>query len=395
MKKTIAFLLACCMLLFACAKTEAPAPAEQPEAAAPTEEPAAPTQPDDEPIELPEMPADLPEESASKTFLFTDSVGRTVEVPANIERVAISGPLAQIVVFALCPDRLVGIASKWDKSAEQFLATEYYQLPELGQLYGGKGELNLETLLASGAQVVIDVGEPKGSIVEDLDALTEQTGIPFVHVTMTTATMGDAYRKLGELLHMPDEAEALAAYCDETYAKIAGIAGSVEKANLLYITGDKGLNVIAQGSYHAEIIDLLSNNLAVVDSPSSKGTGNEVDMEQIMLWNPDVILFAPDSIYASVGSDPLWQDVAAIQSGTYYEVPMGPYNWMGFPPSVQRLLGMLWMAKLLYPDAADYDLKTEVQTYFRLFYHCELTEAQYDTLVANSIGAQGTLAPAA
>jgi iron complex transport system substrate-binding protein len=338
---------------------------------------------------------DEPAPDAKETFVFTDSVGREAELPVNVTKVAVTGPLAQIAVFALCPDKLVGVAQKWDKTAEKYLAAEFYALPELGQLYGGKGELNLETLLASGAQVVIDVGEPKGSIVEDLDALTEQTGIPFVHVTMTTATMGDAYRKLGELLHMSDEAEALAVYCDETYAKIAGIAGSVEKANLLYITGDQGLNVIAQGSYHAEVIDLLSNNLAVVDSPSSKGTGNEVDMEQIMLWNPDVILFAPDSIYASVGGDPLWQDVAAIQNGTYYEVPMGPYNWMGFPPSVQRILGMLWMAKLLYPDAADYDLYTEVAAYFRLFYHCELTEAQYDTLVANSIGVQGALAPAA
>ncbi len=335
------------------------------------------------------------EAEAPSTRTFTDSVGRTVEVPNEIKKVAVSGPLAQIVVFALCPDRLVGIAQKWDKTAEQYLATEYYQLPELGQLYGGKGEMNLETLLNSGAQVVIDVGEPKGSIREDLDALSEQTGIPFVHITATIGTMGDAYRKLGELMNMPEEAEALAAYCDETYAKITALAGSVEKANLLYITGEKGLNVIAKGSYHAEIIDLLGNNLAVVDSPSSKGTGNEVDMEQIMLWDPDVILFAPGSVYDSVGGDPLWSELNAINNGTYYEVPMGPYNWMGFPPSVQRILGMLWMAKLLYPDTADYDLFTEVRTYFKLFYHCELTEAQYDALVANSIGMQTALAPAA
>ena len=376
MKKNIAVILAALMLLalFGCGGKQEPDE----------------TAPDAQTAEGTNAPAD-----ESATFTFTDSVGRTVELPKNIERVAISGPLAQIVVFALCPDKLVGIASKWDKTAEQFLATEYYQLPELGQLYGGKGELNLETLLNSGAQVVIDVGEPKGSIKEDLDALTEQTGIPFVHITMTTATMGDAYRKLGELLHMPDEAEALAAYCEQAYEKISKIAENVDKVNLLYITGDQGLNVIAQDSYHAEVIDLLSNNLAVVDNPSSKGTGNEVDMEQIMLWNPDVILFAPESCYATVGTDPLWSGITAIRTGEYYEVPMGPYNWMGFPPSVQRVLGMLWMAKLLYPDAADYDLYTEVAAYFRLFYHCELSEDAFNALVANSIGAQKALAPAA
>lgn len=316
---------------------------------------------------------------------FTDSVGRTVELPAEISKIAVSGPLAQIVVFALAPDKLVGIASEWDKTAAQYLDTQYYDLPVLGQLYGGKGELNLETLLASGAQVVIDVGEPKDGIVEDLDALSEQTGLPFVHITATTDTMGDAYRKLGELLGMETEAETLAAYCESVYSRTQDIAQSVDKVNLLYCLGENGQNVIAEGSYHAEIIDLLSNNLAVVDSPSAKGTGNEVDMEQILLWDPDYILFAPDSIYDAVTDDPIWQQVTAIREGHYYEVPFGPYNWMGFPPSVQRLLGMMWMSKLLYDDAVNYDLQSEVTEYFSLFYHCKLTDAQYQELVTNSL----------
>ena len=385
MKRQIAWLLACLMLIGTVGCTAAqPVPAEDP-TAAPTEA----AEPTEAPVGKPAEPEPA-EEPMPETFVFTDSVGREVELPVDIERVA------QIVVFALCPDKLVGIASKWDKTAEQFLDTAYYNLPELGQLYGGKGELNLETLLASGAQVVIDVGEPKDTIVEDLDGLTEQTGIPFVHVTATIATMGDAYRKLGELLHMPEEAETLAAYCDAVYARTLSIAEQAEKVNLLYITGEQGLNVIAKDSYHSEVIDLLGNNLAVVESPSSKGTGNEVDMEQILLWDPDVILFAPGSIYATVGEDGTWQNVTAIRNGAYYEVPMGPYNWMGFPPSVQRILGMLWMVKLLYPEAADYDLYTEVAAYFKLFYHCDLSEDAFNAMVANSIGAQAeALAPAA
>ena len=326
------------------------------------------------------------ENTAPETRVFTDSVGREVTVPAQIDKVALSGPMAQIVLFALCPDKLVGISNAWDESAAQYLDTEYYNLPLLGQLYGGKGELNLETLLESGAQVVIDVGEAKGSIVEDLDALQEQTTIPFVHIDAALATMDETYTLLGDLLGMPDEAKTLADYCRSTYDRALTIADSVEKANLLYITGDAGLNVIARGAYHAEVIDLLSNNLAVVDDPSSKGTGNEVDMEQILNWNPDVILFAPDSVYDTMAGDAAWQGVTAIQNGAYYEVPMGPYNWMGFPPSVQRLLGMLWMAKVLYPEAADYDLYTEAAQYFKLFYHCDLTREQYDALVANSLG---------
>lgn len=321
------------------------------------------------------------------TRVFTDSCGREVTVPADIQKIAVSGPLAQMVVFAIAPDKMVGVANAWDESAKAYFDAKYLELPLLGQLYGGKGELNLETLLAAEPDVVIDVGEPKDSMAEDLDALQEQTGIPFVHIDAYLASMDDTYAMLGDLLAMPNEAQGLADYCRYAYDKVKAIADSVEKVNLLYVTGEEGLNVIARGSYHAEVIDMLCNNLAVVDEPSSKGTGNEVDMEQILNWNPDAVIFAPGSIYSTVADNENWQTIPAIRDGRYYEVPMGPYNWMGFPPSVQRILGMQWMAKVLYPDAADYDMYETTQTYFQLFYHCDLTAEQYAALTAHSLAA--------
>lgn len=321
------------------------------------------------------------------TRVFTDSCGREVTVPADIQKIAVSGPLAQMVVFAIAPDKMVGVANAWDESAKAYFDAKYLELPLLGQLYGGKGELNLETLLAVETDVVIDVGEPKDSMAEDLDALQEQTGIPFVHIDAYLASMDDTYAMLGDLLAMPNEAQGLADYCRYAYDKVKAVADSVEKVNLLYVTGEEGLNVIAKGSYHAEVIDMLCNNLAVVDEPSSKGTGNEVDMEQILNWNPAAVIFAPGSIYSTVADNENWQTIPAIRDGRYYEVPMGPYNWMGFPPSVQRILGMQWMAKVLYPDAADYDMYETTQTYFQLFYHCDLTAEQYAALTAHSLAA--------
>ncbi len=328
-------------------------------------------------------------ETKAATFVFTDSLGRLVTVPTNITKVALSGPLTQIVLFALCPDKLVGLANAWDDSAKEFLDEKYYNLPMLGQLYGGKGTLNLETIAAAGAQVIIDVGEKKDNMAADMDNLQSQLNIPTVHIDAYTKDMGNAYRKLGELLNMKKEAEKLAKYCDDVYADTNDIVNKVgenSKTKLLYITGEKGLNVIARGSYHAEVIDMLAANLAVVDNPSSKGTGNEVDLEQIILWNPDAILFAPESIYSTVGSDTDWADISAIKNKKYYEVPYGPYNWMGFPPSVQRYLGMMWMSQLLYPDQAKYNIYDKVSEYVKLFYHCEITQVQFDKLVANSLG---------
>lgn len=331
-------------------------------------------------------PAAAPSGTPAPAARFTDSAGRALEVPAEITRIAVTGPMAQTVLFALAPDMLVGIAVPFADSAPNFLDSKYLKLPVLGQLYGGKGEMNLEALLAAGPQLVIDVGETTGATGPDLDALSKQTGIPFVHLAASTADMGETYRALGELLGLKSEAETLAAYCDEIYGEMKALSESVDKAKILYCLGDKGINVIAADSYHSEALDLLAENLAVLDSPSAKGTGNEVDMETILGWDPEVIIFAPQSVYETAGRDAAWQKLKAISGGSYYEVPYGMHNWMGFPPSVQRYMGMLWLAKILYPEAADYDLYTEIARYYGLFYHCGLTREQFDAITANSLG---------
>ena len=321
----------------------------------------------------------------SAVRVFTDSTGREVTVDQEISRIAVTGPLGQIVVFAIAPDMLVGIPGAWNPTAKAYLDEQYYNLPVLGQLYGGKGDLNLEELLKAAPQVVIDIGEPKDSIAQDMDALTEQTGIPFVHISAYLEHMDETYTMLGELLGLEEEAGVLAETCERIYSRAVEMMQGVEKVNMLYATGENGLNVLANGGYHSGVIDMMANNVSVVENVSSKGTGNEVDMEQILNWNPDVIVFSENSIYDTVGDDPVWQSVSAIESGRYYEVPFGPYNWIGQPPAVQRLLGMMWLGKLLYPQAADYDLYDEVAQYYQLFYHCDLTREQYDALMAKAI----------
>ncbi len=328
---------------------------------------------------------------AEEKRVFVDSCGREVLVDKEITKVALSGTLAQIVVFALAPEKMVGLVSEWDSMAKEYLATEYYQMPVIGQLYGGKGEINLEELLAVAPQLVIDIGEAKDGMAEDLDALQQQTGIPFVHIDAYLDNTAEMFRIVGELLGAEEQAEKLAAYWTTHFDMVNDILADVGegKVDLLYIAGDEGLNVVANGAYHSEVIDMFSNNIAIVENPSAKGTGNEVDMEQLLLWNPPYLIFDSESIYDQVAERPEWQNMDAVKGGRYYEVPAGPYSWLGFPPSVQRILGMMWMEQLFYPEYCDFDLKAAVKEYYSLFYHCELTDAQYEALVANSLGKVG------
>ena len=320
-----------------------------------------------------------------ETRMFTDDLGREVTVPTEISRIMVSGPLPQIYVYGIAPDMFVGLASKWYDSSKGIIPEEHLNLPYFGQLYGS-ADLSIEQLALADPQIIIDMGEPKKSIHEDLDGLEAQTAIPAVYIRSTLETAPQAYRRLGELLGRETQAEEIAAFLEHVYSRTLSIMDKVgdHKKQVLYITGDKGHNVLAKDSYQAELIDMLADNLAVVDNPVSKGTGNEVTMEQIMLWDPAFIVFAPDTVYDIVKDDPTWSLMTAVTNGDYIRTPQGPHNWLGSPPAVQQYLGLIWLTAELYPEYCDYDVKADILEFYRLIYHCELTDAQFDALTAGA-----------
>ncbi len=321
----------------------------------------------------------------SETRIFTDDCGREVALPEEITAFVSSGPLSQAVLFAIAPEMLVGLAAEWGDTAEGIIPDGYFNLPYFGQLYGS-ANLNVEELATVGPQLIIDIGEAKSSLTEDMDALEAQTQIPSIHIEATLGTMPDAFRKLGDVLGRQEKGEELAQFCEQVYERTVSVMEKVgeNKVRALYVFGEDGLNILANGSYHAELIDMLVDNIAVVDTPTAGGSGNEVTMEQIALWDPDFIMFGRGSICDTVSEKEAWKELSAISGKYYVEVPEGPLSWIGSPPSVQRYLGLIWLPALLYPEYCDYDVKADIMEYYRLFYGCVLTDEQYDALTADA-----------
>lgn len=333
-------------------------------------------------------PASAPE-ATPLTREFTDDCGRTVTIPVDITGIAVSGPLTQAYLYPLCPELFVGVCTAHAEDAKAYIPEDFLQLPEIGQLYGGKGTLDLENLLAADPDVVIDVGDRRDGMAEDLNRLTEQTGIPFVHLDATVQSAPQSYRKLGALTGKTEQAERLALWCEAMLAEITAMMERVDadhaRRSILYCTGEKGLNVLAEGSFHAETLNLMGDNAAKLSEVVGSGAGNEVDLEQIILWDPDVILFEKEAAFAFAGQDEAWQQLSAISSGDYYQAPYGPYGWLASPPSVQRYLGMIWLGDLLYPDYVTYDLQEKVTEFYDLFYHHNLSAEGYAALTANAL----------
>ena len=325
----------------------------------------------------------------NETRTFTDSLGREVELPAQIDRIAPSGHTANQVLLTMAPEKMVSLSQDLTEDQLKYInLPNYADLPITGAAFGSKGDINKEAVAAADPQVIIDTGEVKDGLEEDMDTLQEQLGIPVVFIETKLEDYGAAYEMLGELLGMPERGKELSDYCAAAYKEVTDVMATIpdsERVNLGYFLGDAGLNTIAKDSYQGQVIDLCANNVAVLEKATGSGQGQEVSMEQIAMWDPELIIFAPKSIYDTVADDPAWVTVAAVKSGQVYETPATPYNWLNNPPTVNQVMGMQWLPRLLYPNKFDTSIADVTKSYYKTFYGCELTDQEVADLTAKAL----------
>ena len=308
------------------------------------------------------------EEVKKENISFTDSSGRVVEIPATIDRVAPSGAVATMFLSAFAPEKMCTVSGRPSSAQMAYLPEELASLPETGQMYGSKATLNLEELLASGAELVIDLGDYKDGIQEDLDALQSQIGIPVIFIEANMESMASAFRTLGKVLSMEERGEALGAFVDETMAMAAENKGKIkDKVSVMYTTTADGLGTNAKGSTQAQVLEIVgAENAIIVENVSDKGGGNQINLEMAMLSDPDVIIFTEESIYNDVAVLSGWKEMTAVKNGRYYMVPTMPYNWLG---------------NLLYPEYYSYSMVDKAREIYSLLWGYDLSVEEAETML--------------
>lgn len=152
-----------------------------------------------------------------------------------------------------------------------------------------------------------------------------------------------------------------------------------EKARIYIAREEEGLGTDANGSFHAATLDLIGAvNVADVERVGSGG-GSIVSMEQVINWNPDVILVYNEDIYDTIKSSERWAVLDAVKKEKVYLIPSGPYNFISNPPSVNRMIGVYWLGNLLYPEKYTFDEEL-LTTFYETFYHVTPTKEQIDTI---------------
>lgn len=319
-----------------------------------------------------------------------DSAGRQVEVPDHIRRVFAAGPPAAVLVYALAPQMLLGWPRALTVEQESFLAPPYRHLPETGRLTGRGGTANLETVLRLKPDVIVDFGSLRPTYVSLANRVQRQTGIPYLLIDGRFANTAAALRLLGSVLGVQARAERLAAYAERTFAELdAGLAKvPLQQRPRVYLArAADGLETGLMGSINTEIIERVGGRNVATAGPRARRHGlARMSMEQVLLANPDTIITWERPFYETVRHNPLWAQVAAVKRGRVYLSPNAPFGWIDRPPSLNRLIGLRWLAALFYPRQFTYDLPTQVREFYRLFYQVQLSDAQVERLIAWSSG---------
>jgi iron complex transport system substrate-binding protein len=109
-----------------------------------------------------------------------------------------------------------------------------------------------------------------------------------------------------------------------------------------------------------------------------------VSIEQVIAWAPDTIITWDASFFSKVYDDPAWATVPAVTAKRLFQAPRLPFGWIDAPASINRVIGLRWIAGLLYPEKFTEDIHVVARDFIKLFYHIDVTDAQLERILAGA-----------
>lgn len=331
-------------------------------------------------------------QETAETREITDMAGRKVTVPAaeNIESVFSAGPVAAIFLYMVVPDKLLGWNYELNDVEKSIILDKYQDLPNFGM----GDAVNYEAVIAANPTIAINSGKINDAMVSDCDALSESLGIPVVAVDNELNNSAEAFRFMGELLGVEDHAEELAQYAEQVFTDINALSDIPEekKVSVYFGNGEDSLETAPRGSQHAQILDAI-NAVNVADLELGDGSRVQISAEQLLAWDPDVIVVngepkadkSGNSAAEDILSNPDYASLKAVQDQKVYGTPNAPFSWVDRPAGPNRLIGMRWFSALIYPEYIKCDINEEIHKFFDLFYHVDLSDEQLENVLKGTL----------
>jgi iron complex transport system substrate-binding protein len=319
------------------------------------------------------VPLSHVEGNVQGTRSVTDRIGRTVKVPLEPKRIAcFLGPSYEKIFLLGSADRVAVMSIRQPPWAQK-LNPNLKKIP----LMPSYSDPDVERILELGVDLVIYWQFPQQ--IEKMSA----AGIPVVcplsgdklPTSMEEFIQGykEEIRFYGEVLG--EKAKKIAnAYCDYYDKKISRVLSVTSKISasqrpkVYYITGRNVFGTQGRYSLGHWLVEMAGGTFVAKDLSQYFV---DVSMEQIIAWNPDVIVVGGLTSADAIMTDPRWQGIKAVKEKKIYIAPEGVFYW-GHGSS-EVFLFVMYLAKILHPEQfRELNLEQEVKDYYAQFYHYNL-----------------------
>lgn len=324
----------------------------------------------------------VPISALSRTVV--DETNTTIEIPNHIERVAAAGPPASVFLYSLTPDLMLGWSNGWSETTLNGLGDKARSMKVIGSVGGKTGtESNIERLIMYKPDIIVDIGNHLKTNISMVERVRYRTSIPFILYDGSVSALPHAYREVGEVLGRKEDGEIRAKWIEQRLNKIEKVLSDIsdaERPRIYYARGVTGLESGSRLSIHAETIEMAGGRNVAGDAGGNRGI-LQLSMDQVMAFDPDIIVASDDRFLKTIKDQPIWQNLRAIKNGKILVAPSVPFSWVDLPPSVNRVIGVIWLTNKLYPSRYPVDIETEVKEFYSLFYHVELDKTAINGLL--------------
>jgi iron complex transport system substrate-binding protein len=306
---------------------------------------------------------------------FVDDAKREVQLPPRVGRVFAAGAPAEVLLYTLVPDMLVGRNRVPEGDAIEFFPPQYRHPVFIKQLPEVDNPAADAELLALKPDVYVDYGTVQEDYITAVEAVQRRTRVPGIILDGALARIPDTYRRLGAALGVPDRGARLASAADRLLTKYRGaLAGPSSPRVYLACSADGFVPCLEDDSAGEQLRWLGGINVAGTRATSPR---RSLTIDEIKAFSPQVVVVAAGAAAAArLRTNAAWQSIDAVKAGRVYAYPALPYNWAPRPPSVNRLPGIVWLAYAIRGRAFDPEFDTDIRAFFKDYYHLELTEPQ-------------------
>ena len=314
----------------------------------------------------------------------TDSLGREVMVPVNPERIACLYAFTGHVTTLLDkgPDIVAAVEGlKRDKLLTQLvpeILTAFIPL--------NADKINIEELIKSDPDLIF-IREDTAKDEREIDQI-DKTGIPYLIISDTTMEeQMEAIGIIGKALGKEAEADEYLDFYQGSIELVKSVIDEIPEADRVRVfhSVNEATRTDFKDTLPAEWTAAAGAINVSVDS-DLRFTDNKyfASLEQIYLWEPDVILAHEDAALEYIRTNEQWAAIDAVRSGKVFKMPNGISRW-GHPGSLETPLAILWTAKTLYPDRfTDLDMTKETKDFYLKFFDVELSDEAVADILAGS-----------